>query len=109
MPLQSVHWAMGRIYAQIMTFPTGTALQVMFAVAIVIFTAYAAGRVHQWYRHGFEREEAFREGYNQASHALFHLATRNITGKGAAADVPPTRARHGRDTDAARLDAAGAA
>ena len=58
--------------------PTALALQVMLAVAIVIFTAYAAGRVHQWYRHSFEREVAFREGYNQASHALFHLAVRTL-------------------------------
>jgi hypothetical protein len=58
--------------------PTVLALQVMLAVAIVIFTAYAAGRVHQWYRHSFEREVAFREGYNQASHALFHLAVRTL-------------------------------
>ncbi len=79
----------------------------MFAVAIVIFTAYAAGRVHQWYRHGFEREEAFREGYNQASHALFHLATRNISGAAGHADAP--RSRHGRDADPTRLDTAGAA
>ena len=93
-----------------MTFPSSTALQVMFAVAIVIFTAYAAGRVHQWYRHGFEREEAFREGYNQASHALFHLATRNISGAGSAAghaDRP--RSRQGREVEPTRLDTAGAA
>ena len=94
-----------------MSLPSGTALQVMFAVAIVIFTAYAAGRVHQWYRHGFEREEAFREGYNQASHALFHLATRNMSG--ASADgrhaVSPARARHGREVEPTRLDTAGAA
>ena len=103
-----------------MTFPSSTALQVMFAVAIVIFTAYAAGRVHQWYRHGFEREEAFREGYNQASHALFHLATRNVSGKATSAGghaegrdgaraVAPSRARHGREVEPTRLDPAGAA
>jgi hypothetical protein len=93
-----------------MSLPSGTALQVMFAVAIVIFTAYAAGRVHQWYRHGFEREEAFREGYNQASHALFHLATRNISGaasKDARADGP--RPRAARDAEPTRLNKAGAA
>ena len=104
-----------------MSLPSSTALQVMFAVAIVIFTAYAAGRVHQWYRHGFEREEAFREGYNQASHALFHLATRNISGKAPSPDghaagprdgahaVTPSRSRHGRDGEPTRLDTAGAA
>ena len=102
-----------------MSLPSGTALQVMFAVAIVIFTAYAAGRVHQWYRHGFEREEAFREGYNQASHALFHLATRNMSGGSADGrsgghrdgthTVSPARARHGREVEPTRLDTAGAA
>ena len=102
-----------------MSLPSGTALQVMFAVAIVIFTAYAAGRVHQWYRHGFEREEAFREGYNQASHALFHLATRNISGRATPAGghaegrdgarAVPSRARHGREVEPTRLDPAGAA
>jgi hypothetical protein len=94
-----------------MSLPSSTALQVMFAVAIVIFTAYAAGRVHQWYRHGFEREEAFREGYNQASHALFHLATRNIAGKAGSADghADGPRARHGREVEPTRLDTAGAA
>jgi hypothetical protein len=60
-----------------MSFPSSTALQVAFAVALVVFTAYAGGRVHQWYRHGFEREEAFREGYDQASHGLFKLVTRS--------------------------------
>jgi hypothetical protein len=59
------------------------AIQVALAVAIVIFTAYAAGRVHQWYRHGFEREVAYREGYNEASHALFHLAIRTLPGTSA--------------------------
>ncbi len=102
-----------------MTFPSSTALQVMFAVAIVIFTAYVAGRVHQWYRHGFEREEAFREGYNQASRALFHLATRNVSGKAAldghtdgsrhtAMTVTASRDRHGRKVEHARLDAGAA-
>lgn len=97
-----------------MSLPSGTALQVMFAVAIVIFTAYAAGRVHQWYRHGFEREEAFREGYNQASHALFHLATRNMSGASVDSQagthaVSPARIRHGREVEPTRLDTAGAA
>ena len=56
---------------------TSVAIQVAVAVAMLTFTAYAAGRVHQWYRHGFEREVAYREGYNEASHALFRLATRS--------------------------------
>lgn len=62
------------------------ALQIVFAIAIVILTAYLAGRVHQWYRHSFERETAYREGYDQASHSLFHLAIRNLP-----AHRPPAR------------------
>jgi hypothetical protein len=58
-----------------------TNVQIALAVIFVIVTAYAAGRVHQWYRHTFERDLAYREGYNQASRTLFHLAVRNVPGK----------------------------
>ena len=96
-----------------MTLPSSTALQVTFAVALVIFTAYAAGRVHQWYRHGFEREEAFREGYNQASHALFHLATRSLPGRTSTATLDrvaesPSHHPYECEPERTRLDAAGA-
>ncbi|MFI7603225.1 hypothetical protein [Actinoplanes sp. NPDC049681] len=58
--------------------PSGSiAIQLALSVAMVILTAYVAGRVHQWYRHGFDRDVAYREGYNQASHTLFQLAVRN--------------------------------
>ena len=58
---------------------SSTALQIAFSVALVIFVSYASGRVHEWYRHSREREQAFREGYNQASHSLFRIATRTPT------------------------------
>jgi hypothetical protein len=51
--------------------------QIALAMIFVIMPAYAAGRVHQWYRHSFERDLAYREGYNQASRTLFHLAVRS--------------------------------
>jgi hypothetical protein len=103
-----------------MSFPSSTALQVAFAVALVVFTAYAGGRVHQWYRHGFEREEAFREGYDQASHGLFKLVTRSHPApaapsadprsaghlSGRAADLDPAGYQNGAEQ--ARLDVAGA-
>lgn len=60
-----------------MTPSASIAVQLALSVAMVIFTSYVAGRVHQWYRHGFDRDVAFREGYNQASHTLFQLAVRN--------------------------------
>jgi len=77
--------------------PSGSiAIQLALSVAMVIFTAYVAGRVHQWYRHGFDRDVAFREGYNQASHTLFQLAVRNHPVKPAprpAASVAPAQVR----------------
>lgn len=59
--------------------PTTTnTVQVVLSVVMVMFTAYIAGRIHQWSRRTFERHDAFREGYDRASHALFHLATRGV-------------------------------
>lgn len=57
-------------------------LQVAFAIMLAIFGAYVGGRVHQWYRQSNERDSAFRDGYNQASHALFPLATRTAQTQG---------------------------
>ena len=77
---------------------TVSALQVVFAVAMVISTAYAAGRVHQWSRHAAEREVAYREGYHQASRTLFPLAARAVPGPAPRShplnepDAGPTRA-----------------
>jgi hypothetical protein len=56
---------------------------IAFTVMLAIICAYSCGRLHQWYRHSLERDEAFREGYSHASYALFPLATR------AGADAPP--------------------
>jgi len=69
---------LGKYYGERMHAPTVLAVQVMLAITLVIFSAYASGRVHQWYRHSYEREVAYRDGYNQASQSLFHMATRGI-------------------------------
>ncbi|WP_412752906.1 hypothetical protein [Krasilnikovia sp. M28-CT-15] len=54
------------------------ALQAVLAVVAVAAAAYVAGRVHQWYRHGLQREVAYRRGYDQASSTLFALAIRTL-------------------------------
>lgn len=46
------------------------------ATFLLVFMCYIAGRVHQFFKQTSEREEAYREGYNQATRALFSLATR---------------------------------
>lgn len=66
-------------------------VQISLAVILVIVIAYTAGRVHQWYRRAFERDVAYREGYNQASLSLFPLAARKpVAGNRAR---PPAAAR----------------
>lgn len=47
-------------------------LLILFAVA----SAYAAGRLHQWYRQALERDDAWRDGYDKATGSLFKLLTR---------------------------------
>lgn len=60
-----------------MTAPGNDALLIILALAFVIASGYASGRIHQWYRHGQERDRAYREGYDHASHSLFHMAMKN--------------------------------
>ena len=59
-----------------MTPPESNILQVLFVFAFALCTSYAAGRVHQWYKHALDRDEAWRGGYDRATHSLFNLATR---------------------------------
>lgn len=47
-----------------------------FVVLLLITACYGIGRVHQWYRQGLERDDAFRDGYDKATRSLFGLATR---------------------------------
>jgi hypothetical protein len=56
--------------------PGNSMIQALFALAFVIATGYASGRIHQWYRHGVERDQAYRNGYNLASNSMFDLALR---------------------------------
>ncbi len=72
----------------------------LFLTGLLIFTTsagYAAGRVHQWYRHALERDEAWRDGYDQASGTLFKVATRVARRRHGehTGDIPPARAAAG--------------
>lgn len=51
----------------------------ILGVLIFLSVAYAAGRIHQWYRTALERDDAWRAGYDQASGTLFKLAARVST------------------------------
>jgi hypothetical protein len=51
-------------------------IQTTLSIMVFVLCAYASGRAHQWYRHSLDRDQAFRDGYNQASRGLFHIAAR---------------------------------
>ena len=59
-----------------MTAPANHYLTTLLSLALVCSACYAGGRLHQWYRQGYERDDAYRTGYDQASHTLFAIATR---------------------------------
>ncbi|GAB1693376.1 hypothetical protein [Krasilnikovia sp. M28-CT-15] len=61
-----------------MTAPGNSALLVTLLAAFIACTGYAAGRLHQWYRTGLDRDEAFRDGYDTATRSVFGLAARII-------------------------------
>jgi hypothetical protein len=64
-----------------MTVPGNSALLLTLLAVFVIGTGYAAGRLHQWYRTGLDRDEAYRDGYDTATRSVFSLAARIIAPK----------------------------
>jgi hypothetical protein len=73
--------------------PGNSFIQLALALAFVIASGYASGRIHQWYKHGLERDDAYREGYNQASRSMFDLAmqVRTRPAKGHINEQRPSR------------------
>lgn len=55
-----------------------SAFEVIVHIVISALLAYGAGRIHQWYKHGLDRDRSFRDGYKHAYQALFPLASRCI-------------------------------
>jgi hypothetical protein len=68
--------------------PGNGLIQIFFAVAFVIASGYAVGRIHQWYRDGPERDDAYRNGYDCASVRMFDMALSKQSEDGAAAPAP---------------------
>ena len=67
--------------------PGNSIIQILLALAFVVASGYASGRIHQWYKHGLERDHAYREGYDQASQSMFAMVTRDASRR-PAAEVP---------------------
>ncbi|MFI7603224.1 hypothetical protein [Actinoplanes sp. NPDC049681] len=69
--------------------PGNSIIQALFALAFVIASGYAAGRIHQWYKQGLDRDEAYRNGYDQASNSMFDMAIRKREQNAAGDFTPP--------------------
>lgn len=61
-----------------MTAPADNALLITLVAVFAACTGYAAGRLHQWYRTGLDRDEAYRDGYDTATRSVFSMAARLI-------------------------------
>ncbi|MEU4217508.1 hypothetical protein [Actinoplanes sp. NPDC026623] len=61
-----------------MTAPADDALLITLIAVFAASTGYAAGRLHQWYRTGMDRDEAYRDGYDTATRSVFSMAARLI-------------------------------
>lgn len=56
--------------------PGNAVISSILGILLVITLCYAAGRLHQWHRATYERETAYRDGYDTATKSLFSLAAR---------------------------------
>ena len=90
-----------------MTAPGNSLLQIVLALAFVIASGYACGRIHQWYKHGLERDRSYREGYDHASRSMFDMAVRTRSAVTAAAQPPAAESSRPRPAVAARITADG--
>jgi hypothetical protein len=61
-----------------MTAPGNSVVLFVLLAAFLACTGYAAGRLHQWYRTGQDRDEAYRDGYDTATRSVFSMAARII-------------------------------
>jgi hypothetical protein len=61
-----------------MTAPGNSVVLFILLAAFLACTGYAAGRLHQWYRTGQDRDEAYRDGYDTATRSVFSMAARII-------------------------------
>jgi hypothetical protein len=62
-----------------MTAPGNSTLVLTLLAAFIASTGYAGGRLHQWYRMGRDRDEAYRDGYDTATRSVFSMAARVIS------------------------------
>lgn len=58
-----------------MTAPGNDLLFLVLTLSVLLSSAYAVGRIHQWHKYGIERDEAYRTGYDKASRTIIGMMT----------------------------------
>ncbi|GGQ55990.1 hypothetical protein [Couchioplanes azureus] len=74
-----------------MAAPGHDALLISLLAACTACIGYAVGRLHQWYRTGLDRDEAYRDGYETATRSVFSTAARLIGPRRAARGTAAVR------------------
>jgi hypothetical protein len=70
-----------------MTAPGNDPVFLALALSFFVTSAYALGRIHQWHKHGRQRDDAYRQGYDKASQSILDMMARPSP---AGAGVPAT-------------------
>jgi hypothetical protein len=55
--------------------PGNESVVLTLALAFLLSSAYAFGRIHQWHKRGLERDQAYRTGYDSASQSIINMMT----------------------------------
>jgi hypothetical protein len=58
-----------------MTAPGNDLIILVLTLAVLLSSAYAVGRIHQWHKYGLERDEAYQIGYDKASRTIIGMMT----------------------------------
>ena len=72
-----------------MTSPGNASIILFIVLGIVVTTAYAIGRIQQWYLHGVRRDAAYRAGYDSASSLMLSVVAGATTPATTAAPDQP--------------------
>lgn len=78
------------------TSPGNDYVLALLGFLLVVSAAYAGGRLHQWMRTGADRDDAYRDGYDQATQSMWALAARPVApaARPVPLEEPTPRGRH---------------
>jgi hypothetical protein len=81
-----------------MTAPGNNLLFLVLVLSVLLSSAYAVGRIHQWHKYSLERDDAYRHGYDKASQSIIKLMAdqRPLGGDESTTETPLAALPHAR-------------